>query len=181
MLTKEGERMVTGLAARLFLAVVVVVALSGNFAGHSFAADKAKALELSKALGQAKLFAGLTDKERAALKAAATLRHGKEGERIIEQGKFTGRMFVILEGQAEVRVNGKSVATLPEQSLVGEVEFLDGLPGSADVIILKETDLIELNSAALTVLMKKQPRLGYVLMGEIARIEAQRLRAMNPK
>ena len=178
---KGDERMVTGLAARLFLAVVVVVVVLGNFAGNSFAADKAKALELSEALGQAKLFAGLTDKERAALKSAATLRHCKEGERIIEQGKPSGRMFIVLEGQAEVRVNGKLVATLPEQSLVGEVEFLDMLPASADVVILKETRLIELNNAALTGLMKKQPRLGYVLMSEIARIEGQRLRAMDLK
>lgn len=173
--------MVTGLAARLFFAVVVVVVALGNFAGNSFAADKAKALELSKALGQAKLFAGLTDKERGALKSAAAFRHCKEGERIIEQGKPLGRMFIVLEGQAEVRVNGKLVATLPEQSLVGEVEFLDMLPASADVIILKETRLIELNNAALTGLMKKQPRLGYVLMSEIARIEGQRLRAMDLK
>ncbi len=173
--------MVTGLAARLFLAVVVVVAVLGNFAANSFAADKTKALELSKALGQARLFAGLTDAERAALKSAATLRHCKEGERMIEQGKPLGRMFIVLEGQAEVRVNGKLVATLPKQSLVGEVEFLDMLPASADVVILKETHLIELNNAALTGLMKKQPRLGYVLMSEIARIEGQRLRAMDMK
>jgi CRP-like cAMP-binding protein len=90
-------------------------------------------------------------------------------------------MYVVLEGQAEVRVNGKLVATLPEGSLVGEIEFLDGLPASADVIVLKETRLIEINNAALTSLMRKQPRLGYVLMSEIARIEGQRLRAMDQK
>jgi len=173
--------MVTGLVRRRFLAVVGVAVVLGNFVGNSFAVDNAKALDLSKALGQVKLFAGLTDKERDALKSAATLRHCKEGERIIEQGKPLDRMFIVLGGQAEVRVNGKPVATLPEQSLVGEVEFLDMLPASADVIILKETDLIELNNAALSALMKKQPRLGYVLMSEIARTEGQRLRAMDMK
>jgi signal-transduction protein with cAMP-binding, CBS, and nucleotidyltransferase domain len=177
---KGDERMATGLAARLFSAVLVVV-VSGIFSANSFAADKAKASELSRALGRAKLFAGLTDKERAALESAATLRHCKEGERIIEQGKPLGKMFIVLEGRAEVRVNGKLVATLPEQSLVGEIEFLDMLPASADVVVFKETHLIELNNAALTGLMKKQPRLGYVLMNEIARIEGQRLRAMDQK
>ncbi len=58
---------------------------------------------------------------------------------------------------------------------------LDGLPASADVVVLKETRLIELNNAALIDLMGKQPRLGYVLMREIATIVGQRLRAMNPK
>jgi signal-transduction protein with cAMP-binding, CBS, and nucleotidyltransferase domain len=173
--------MVTGLVGHWFLAVVTAAVVLANFVGNSFAIGKTKALELSKALGQVKLFAGLTDKERDALKSAATLRHCKKGERIIEQGKPLDRMFILLKGQAEVRVNGKPVAALPEQSLVGEVEFLDMLPASADVVILKETDLIELNNAVLSALMKKLPRLGYVLMSEIARIEGQRLRAMDSK
>ena len=169
------------LSARLFVAVVVVVSVLWTLAGNSFAVNKEKASELSEALGQVRLFTGLTDKERDALKGAATVRHCQEGERIIEQGKPLDRMFIILEGKAEVKVNGKLVATLPEQSLVGEVEFLDMLPASADVFVLKETHLIELNNAALTDLMKKQPRLGYVLMREIAKIEGQRLRAMDLK
>jgi CRP/FNR family cyclic AMP-dependent transcriptional regulator len=173
--------MVTRQAARFSLAVVVVLVMVGNFATDSFAAGRTKTAELSKALGQAKLFAGLTDSERIRLKAAATVRHARGGERIIEQGKASNSMFIILEGQAEVKVKGKIVATLPEQSLVGEVEFLDALPASADVIVLKKSLLIELDNAALASLMKKHPRLGYALMSEIARIEAQRLRAMNMK
>jgi CRP/FNR family cyclic AMP-dependent transcriptional regulator len=166
-------------AGRLLLAIVVV--MFGYLACNSFAADETKALALSKALAQVKLFAGLTDAERDSLKAAATLRRGKAGERIVQQGKVRDRMFIILEGQAEVRVNGKHFVTLSGQSLVGEIEFLDMLPASADVFLLKETDLIELNYAALTGLMEKQPRLGYVLMREIARIEARRLRDTTSK
>ncbi|MDY6857582.1 MAG: cyclic nucleotide-binding domain-containing protein [Thermodesulfobacteriota bacterium] len=174
--------MLTGLSRRVYLEVLVVVVVFWTFfCGNSIAADEARALELSQALTQVKLFAGLTDEERDALKSATTLRRCKEGERIIEQGKSLDRMFIVLESQAEVRVNGKVVATLPEEALVGEVEFLDMLPASADVVVLKETYLIELNNSALTGLMKKHPRLGYMLMSEIARIEGQRLRAMDPK
>ena len=163
-----------------FLGTLVVV-IFGGLACNSFAADEAKALTLSKALAQVKLFAALTDGQRDALKAAATLRRGKAGERIIQQGKALDRMFIILQGQAEVRVSEKHLVTLSGQSLVGEIEFLDMLPASADVLLLEETDLIELNYAALTGLMEQQPRLGYMLMREIARIEARRLRDTNPK
>lgn len=173
--------MTVRLAARLFLAVGFFAVTSEIFSADQFAADKAAGAELSKAISQAKLFAGLTDKEKTALQAAASLRHGKKGERIIEQGKSSGAMFIVLESKAEVRANGKLVATLPDQSLVGEVEFLDGQPASGDVVISKDTPLIVLDNAKLRDLMKKQPRLGYLLMNEIARIEAQRLRAMNPK
>jgi len=176
---KGDDRMFTGVTDRFIGAFLAV--MLGVFVSSSFAADEAKVLGLSKALAQVKLFAGLTDAERDALKAAATLRRGKAGERIIQQGKSMDRMFIILEGKAEVRVNGKHIVTLSGQPLVGEIEFLDRLPASADVLLLEKADLIELNYAALTRLMEKQPRLGYVLMREIAGIEARRLRDTNPK
>lgn len=168
-----------GVTKRFVWAVMILV--FGNFSGNSLAADEAKSLELSRALVQVKLFAGLTDGEREALKSTATLRRGNAGERIIEQGKIQGKMFIVLEGQVKVLVSGKHVATLSDQPLVGEIEFLDQLPASADVFLLTETVFIELNSAALSDLMERQPRLGYVLMREIARIEGRRLRETNPK
>lgn len=161
----------------------VMVGIFGSLAGDLFAADETEALALSKTLAQVKLFHGLTDAERDALKTAVTLRRSSAGERIIEQGKILDSMFIILKGKAEVWVGKKRVATFSEseQSLVGEIEFLDQLPASADVFLPQESDLIELNFAALNVLMEKQPRLGYVLMREIAEIEARRLRDTNPK
>ncbi len=170
--------MFTGMAVRFVLAIVI---LMFSLSGSSFGAEEAKSVALSNALAKVKLFAGLTDAEKESLKTAAVLRRGKAGERIIEQGKTMDRMFIIVGGQAEVRANNKHIVTLSGQPLVGEIEFLDNLPASADVLLPKETDLIELNYAALTSLMEKQPRLGYVLMREIAKIEAQRLRDTNTK
>jgi len=179
MALKGDDPMVRKAMAVLVLAVAIVAVGFGGFVGISSAEDKVSAL--SKALRRAKLFSGLNEAERVALESAATLRHGKEGERIIEQGKSSGRMFIILQSQAEVRINGRLVATLSVQALVGEIEFLDRLPATADVVLLEDTDLIELNNAALTGLMERQPRLGYVLMSEIAGIEARRLRKTSRK
>jgi hypothetical protein len=163
------------------LILAIVIAALGAVSADSFAQRKVAEPELSRALGRVGLFVQLTAKERTALQSAATLRHCKEGERIIEQGKRLDRMFILLGSQAEVNVNGKAVATLPEQSLVGEIEFLDKKPASADVVVSREASLIEIDNAALTHLMQKQPRLGYVFMTEVAKIEAQRLRATNEK
>lgn len=132
--------------------------------------------ELPKAIASVKLFAELTQAERHELESVAMLRRGRAGERIIEQGKYSGRIFIALGGRAEVRRKGKHLVTLSGQSLFGEIEFLDGLPASADVVLLEETDLIELNHGALTALMEKNPRLGYVIIRGIAKVEAQRLR-----
>ncbi len=169
--------MITKMAVRFVCAMLLVVV----GAGGSFALDEAKDSALGKALSQVKLFAGLTHGEREALKAAATLRRGVTGDIIIRQGKPLDRMVIVLEGGVEVRVNGKAFATLSGQPLVGEIEYLDGLPAAADVVLTKETDLIELNNAVLTSLMEERPRIGYVLMREIARIEALRLRKTTRK
>ena len=171
--------MLTGVAGRFVCAVVVVMFV--YLSGSSFASEEAKSLALSKALSQVKLFGGLTDAERDALKASARLRQGKAGELIIRQGETLGSMFIVLGSEVEVRVDGKRVVTLSGQPLVGEIEFLDELSATADVLLLKETDFIELNNVALIGLMEKQPRLGYVLMREIAKIEAQRLRKTTRK
>ena len=123
----------------------------------------------------------MTGEEKTVLQSAATIRQGIEGERIIEEGKTLHNMWIVLEGRAEVRVSGKVVATLPAQSLIGEMEFLGAFPAATNVFVLKNTRLVELNNAAVTKLMEKHPRLGYVLMREIAGIEARRLRAMDMK
>lgn len=169
--------MFTRTAACFVCAVTICVIVTGN----SFAADKNKAAALAEALDRVTLFAALTEAEREVLTVAAALRRGQAGERIIQEGAVQDRMFVILEGEAEVRVGGKRIVTLPRQSLVGEIGFLDALPASADVILLRETVLIALDNAALTDVLEKHPRIGYTLMREIAGILAARLRATNPQ
>lgn len=161
-------------------AAVMVIAF-GILGGNSFAADDAGGMALSKALAQVRIFKGLTDAERDALKPAVLLRQGKTGERIIEQNKPLNRMFFVMDGKCEVWVTGKLITTLSGQLLFGEVEFLDNLPGSADVVLRQDADVIELNNAALNNLMETNPRIGHVIMREIAQITAQRLRAMDER
>jgi CRP/FNR family cyclic AMP-dependent transcriptional regulator len=176
---KGDEQMMIGTEKRLIWTVTVII--FGIWIGNLFATDGTQALTLSGALSQVKLFDGLTDAERDSLKTAATLRRSTEGERIIQQGQILDKMFVILDGEGEVWVNGKYLLTLSGQFLVGEIEFLDTLPASADVILVKESDFIELDNAAFGRLVEKQPRLGYVLMREIAKIEGKRLRDTDSK
>lgn len=163
---------------KLFLKAAVVVMMIGLWC-PLFAAgptDHEKNLTLSQVIDKIELFKNLTASERNALKTVVTLRSGKSGEHIIEQGKSLSSMYIILNGKIDIIVNGKLLCTYSGQSLVGEMEFLDGLPASASVVLVDPSDMVVLNNRALTRLMKKQPELGYVLMREIARIEAGRLR-----
>ena len=171
---KEGAGMMRATATVLVSAVLFWGMSVTAFTSDCSALDREP--RLSRALREVRLFSGLTEADRAALKTVAALRRGEAGERIIEQGKPLDRMFIVLQAQVEIRVNGTPVSVFPRQALVGEMEFLDGLPAAADVILLGDSDVIELSYPALTDLMARQPRLGYVLMRKIAGIEARRLR-----
>lgn len=130
MAVKRYERMIARMVVGLAFAVVFRA-----FGSNSFAEPSAP--DLSEALTQAKLLAGLRGEERSAIEGAAGLRRDKPGEHLILQGKVMDRMFIILNGKAEVRINGKPVVVLSGQSLVGEIGFLDRLPASADVVLLE--------------------------------------------
>ncbi len=158
-----------------------IMAVIAGFLMTATVCTAADGPDLPKALAQAAFFAGLTDTERDMLKSVTRLRQARAGERIITQGAKSGSMFIILNSPAHILVNGNHIVTLTGQILVGEIEFLDTFPASADVIVTQDTGLIEVDHAALTGLMDQQPRIGYVLMRELARIAAQRLRAGNPK
>jgi len=132
---------------------------------------------LSAALSRVKMLADLTSAEKEALQSAAKLRRAQAGVCLTRKGAALDRMFIVLDGEAEVRVNGEFVTAPSGQFLVGEAEYLDQGPVFADVTLIKEADIIELNNDALTRLMESQPHIGYVIMREIARIEAKRLRA----
>ncbi len=159
--------------------VVMLWILAGGplWAFHAAAQDQQ--ISLPAALEQAAIFSTLTDTEKQLLETAAILKQGKKGEQIIFQDMAMKQMVILLDGHASVRVNGKHVVELFGEILLGEIEFLDGAPASADVFLLSDTDYIALDNALLNGIMEAHPRLGYRIIREIARIEARRLRRAN--
>ncbi len=165
---------------RLFALFMVVMMLLGfSSCSHDSATAQDNTAALDEAIGKVTIFAGLTTAERIELRAASTLRTGKAGDVVIEQGKPLSKMLVILDGTSEVWINGSLLLTLTGQNLFGEVEFLDSLAGSADVKLATGASILELDNAALIGVMDRNPRIGYVVMREIAKIEGRRLRAMD--
>ncbi len=167
--------MSAGRKPRLWATIAVV--MFGLLAwGDMLPAQEAADGALSRALSRVDLFAGLTDSDRDALKSVAALRRVQAGTRITKAGQTLEKLFIVMEGPIEVWVNGGLVTTLSGPAVIGETEFLNRFPIVADVIIQHETDVIELDLDAITDLMEKEPRIGYVLMRELAVIEAVRLR-----
>jgi CRP-like cAMP-binding protein len=132
--------------------------------------------DMAAALQQVMVFQGLDTDRLQKVAAIAEMTERKAGDRIIEQGKRLGKMAVSLDSGVEIRVDGKTIRVLPVNSLVGEIEFLEDVPATADVVLVAGSRIVLLPHQRLRQVMEEDPVLGYRVMLEIARMEANRLR-----
>jgi cAMP-dependent protein kinase regulator len=79
------------------------------------------------------LFRGATDAELVEISKVTTELALDAGTTLATQGTAAREAFVILEGEAEVTVDGQHVATVGEGACVGEVALLDHGTRSATV------------------------------------------------
>ncbi len=64
---------------------------------------------------------------------------------------------------------------------MGELGFLDGLPRSADVVATKDGELLRLSRADFESLAAAEPALGHLILSDLGRVVAQRLRRMTER
>ncbi len=55
------------------------------------------------------------------------------GDELLKEGSKVPYVFLVLQGEAEVTIDGSRVSTCNEKDFVGEIGFLNGLPASATV------------------------------------------------
>src|SRR5437870_631010 len=98
-----------------------------------------------------------------------------EGQRILRQG-FTGTgLYVILEGQASVRIDGVDRATLGKGDFFGDISILLGEPPVADVVALQPLRCLVLGGPDTEPFLNSYPRVMYRMLQSVAR----RLRNAN--
>jgi CRP-like cAMP-binding protein len=128
--------------------------------------------DLAQMLGSLTLFADLTHPE---LEAAAHTFHEEwfgEGQRILRQG-FTGSGFyVIVGGEAAVRVNGRDIARLGRGDFFGEISIFLGESPTADVVALGPLRCLVLPGPLTQDFLESHPKVMYRLL----QVEAMRLR-----
>ena len=102
---------------------------------------------ITAALGSSELFKDLPAKQlKAIAKAGRVMTFPPGAELVFENDAAAGRFFLILEGTAEVTVQGESRATLGPGAAVGELALLDGGPRSATVTAVSELRTFSLAS-----------------------------------
>ena len=98
-----------------------------------------------------------------------------QGERILRQGLTGSGFYVILEGSADVIVDGTQRATLHRGDFFGEVSILLGEPPTADVIATSPLRCIVIAGPAVEAFLVAYPR----IMFRMLQAQARRLRNAN--
>jgi CRP-like cAMP-binding protein len=80
------------------------------------------------------IFSHLSDEEAKRLAAFASETSVAEGQILMKQGDYSTELIGIQEGTADVIQDGKTIASLGEGDLIGEMGLLEREPRNADVI-----------------------------------------------
>lgn len=95
------------------------------------------------------LFTMLTPAQAESLAAAVTKKRFKRGEILVEQGKKTNSLYIMLSGRTRVVVTDNKgreviIATLKAGDYLGEMSLIDNEPHSATVIAEQQVDVLAL-------------------------------------
>lgn len=104
---------------------------------------------------------------------------------IIEDGEEGNEIYVILEGEAKVlkKIGDeiKEIAHLHKGDVFGEMVLIDEKMRSADVVSHGTSNILEIPYKEVFVLFKKEPRIFGLLVLNLSRLIATRLRGANQR
>ncbi len=128
------------------------------------------------------LFSMLTDPQAGLVAEAVVKRRYRRGENVVEQGKKSNALFIMLTGRARVvstDSRGREVilATLKPGDYIGEMSLIDNEPHSATVQAEIQTDVLELARADFARCLPENSSMAYAVMRGLV----QRLRHADRK
>jgi CRP-like cAMP-binding protein len=129
--------------------------------------------EIVGVLGGLALFADLARPQLEAVAHTFEEEMFAEGQRVIRQGFGGNNFYLILDGEAAVRVDGSDLSRLGRGDFFGEVSVLLGELPTADVVALREMRCLVLPGSEVESFLVAYPR----VMFRMLQAEARRLRA----
>jgi cAMP-dependent protein kinase regulator len=121
------------------------------------------------------LFAPFTPLERLGLAARFQFLEVDEGLCLVEQGKKSPGLFVLLSGEAEALVSGAGVAPLESGEAFGEISLLTGQAATASVVARSKNFLLFLPRSDFSEIIMTHPQ----VLEHLSTVDEARLRAIG--
>lgn len=99
------------------------------------------------------------------------------GHRIFGQGDRGDKMYVVLEGEVRLSVNGREIERLVPGAIFGEMALIDDQPRSATAETLSPCRLVPIDARRFEFLIRQTP--GFSL--HVMRVMSDRLRRMDQR
>jgi CRP-like cAMP-binding protein len=128
--------------------------------------------DVADILASLALFADLSRPELEAVAHTFDEEWFAEEQRIVRQGFAGSNFYVILDGEAAVRIDGEDRARLARGDFFGEVSVLLGEAPTADVVALRPLRCLVLSGSEVEEFLTSMPR----VMFRMLQAEARRLR-----
>jgi CRP-like cAMP-binding protein len=114
------------------------------------------------------LFSECSSKELSLVVKSSTERLLKAGTVIMDQGQTGREAYVVLEGSATVKRNGKKIGSAKVGSVIGELSLLDHGPRTAAVIADTDVRLLVISERALKGAIDNIPAISRKLLKALA-------------
>jgi CRP-like cAMP-binding protein len=118
-------------------------------------------------------FADLPDDDRSAVEALATLHRVNAGQLIFRKGDPADLLMIVQSGLVAVQVEAPNdrrltITLLGEDDVLGEMAIAGVPRRTANVLAMRDTELLAIDSARLTALRSSSPHLDDAVMGVLA-------------
>lgn len=135
----------------------------------------------ARALAESNLFHGMSRSDLRLIAPFVSVRSYGPGERIIQEGDVGEELFVVAQGEVEVRRKGITLVKLPARSHFGELALTCDTPRSASVYAVGHADMVVLDRSGLNLLAEKRPDLANRVLMRILDWVGERLIEMTER
>ena len=121
----------------------------------------------------------LTPNDWALIADKAVRRQFKAGELIVQQGRRTHGVYLLVKGTASVKIPAQGAPFgIGVGEACGEISFLDELPATANVVANEEAEAFYLDRPTLQSMFELFPHLGSRFYHSLAAILSRRMREL---
>ena len=130
---------------------------------------------IAQSLAQLALFADLTQPQLEEVAHTVGEELFAEGQRVLRQGMSGGGLFIVVDGEARVVIDGEERARLGRGDFFGEIVALTGDAPTADVVAASLLRCLTVPGPELEPFLLEHPQVMYRML----QAEARRLRTAN--